>query len=191
MGSPQSKSISSLLLDLRPYHFLGYSILLGSEVFQTFINTKICFQALPRSAFTTLQRKIFPVYFTLQGSLVAYLILTYPPYSLVSLVDSITDAALLATVGSLACLNLFRYGPKTSSAMMERIHQGMYSEHVLIIYSDDNVETRDGKRHDAADSGEKMRKLNRNFSRQHAMSIHLNLIAIVATVLYGFRLSLK
>lgn len=34
-----------------------------------------------------------------------------------------------------------------------------------------------------------MESLNRAFSRNHAMSIHLNVITIVATLFYGWRLA--
>jgi hypothetical protein len=36
-----------------------------------------------------------------------------------------------------------------------------------------------------------MKRLNRSFSRAHAMCIHLNLITIGATLLYGWRLATK
>jgi hypothetical protein len=35
----------------------------------------------------------------------------------------------------------------------------------------------------------KLQQANKAFSRNHAMSIHLNAIALVATVWYGFSLS--
>lgn len=39
----------------------------------------------------------------------------------------------------------------------------------------------------SADSDDgKVHRANRNFSHSHAMSIHLNAIALVATVWYGF-----
>lgn len=36
---------------------------------------------------------------------------------------------------------------------------------------------------------DEMKACNRNFSRAHAMSIHLNLITILATGFYGFTLA--
>lgn len=36
---------------------------------------------------------------------------------------------------------------------------------------------------------DEMKNLNRSFSRNHAMCIHLNLITIVATLWYGWRLA--
>lgn len=39
-----------------------------------------------------------------------------------------------------------------------------------------------------SDSG-KTRQASRNFTRSHAMAIHLNALALVATIWYGFSLS--
>ena len=51
------------------------------------------------------------------------------------------------------------------------------------------AETRDGKKYNDPKSSEEMGKKNKAFSRAHAMSIHLNLVAIGATVWYGFHLA--
>jgi hypothetical protein len=53
----------SLASILTPAHFFAYSTLLGAELYQSFVMTKIAYQALPRSAFTTLQMRVFPIYF--------------------------------------------------------------------------------------------------------------------------------
>ena len=42
---------------------------------------------------------------------------------------------------------------------------------------------------DADSDGSKVHRANRTFSRNHAMAIHLNAIAMIATVFYGFSLS--
>jgi hypothetical protein len=42
---------------------------------------------------------------------------------------------------------------------------------------------------DADSDGSKVHRANRAFSRNHAMAIHLNAIAMIATVFYGFSLS--
>ena len=52
-----------------------------------------------------------------------------------------------------------------------------------------SLETRDGKKYNDPEPSEEMRAKNKAFSRAHAMSIHFNLIAIGATVWYGFRLT--
>jgi hypothetical protein len=76
------------------------------------------------SAFTTLQKKIFPIYFSLQRILVGFTIATYPPYGIASLSNSLADVSLLSFVGVMSLLNIVRYGPRTISAMVERIHRG-------------------------------------------------------------------
>jgi hypothetical protein len=58
--------------------------------------------------------------------------------------------------------------------------------------SDRTTETRDSRKPDAGNEmSEDMRLLNRAFSKAHAMSIHLNLITIGATLWYGWRLASK
>lgn len=42
---------------------------------------------------------------------------------------------------------------------------------------------------DADSDGSKVHRANRTFARNHAMAIHLNAIAMIATVFYGFSLS--
>ena len=89
--------------------------------------TKINYQALPISAFTTLQKRAFPLYFQTQSLLLALTAATVPPYGLVSLAGSSGDAITLGVAGAMAALNLLRYGPSTSRAMVERTHQGTRS----------------------------------------------------------------
>lgn len=91
---------------------------------QTFVMTKVCYQALPMSAFTTLQKRVFPVYFRLQSLLFLSTALTHPPFGPVSLVSSPWDLMPLGIGGALAVLNMMVWGPRTQEAMVERIHQG-------------------------------------------------------------------
>ena len=86
--------------------------------------TKVCYNALPMSAFTTLQKRVFPVYFRLQSLLLFSTAITHPPYGPVSLATSIGDLIPLGIGGGMAALNLLKWGPKTTEAMVERIHQG-------------------------------------------------------------------
>ncbi|KAK3172758.1 hypothetical protein OEA41_006082 [Lepraria neglecta] len=161
------------LANLAPYHIMLYGTLLGTELYQSFVMTKVCYNALPMPAFTTLQKRVFPAYFRLQSLLFLLTAATHPPYGPVSLVSSAGDLAPMALGGALAVSNLVVYGPRTQEAMVERIHQ----------------ETRDGKKYNDPESTEEMRVKNRAFSRAHAMSIHLNLVAIGATIWYGFLLA--
>lgn len=86
--------------------------------------TKICYKALHISAFTTLQKKVFPAYFRIQSLLIFLTAATHIPYGPYSLVASAGDTITLAFAGGLALLNLTIYGPRTQEAMVERIHQG-------------------------------------------------------------------
>ncbi|KAF3386171.1 hypothetical protein F1880_001332 [Penicillium rolfsii] len=156
---------------LLPYHLLSYGALLGTEMYQSFVNTKLCFQALPMREFLVLQKRIFPVYFKCQVGLAALTAATHPPYSLLSLVKDPWSAVPLAVVLVTGSLNWFVYGPRTTTASLVR--------RALGETEDKQADAKEGKLHQA----------NRNFAINHAMSIHLNAIALVATIGYCFSLS--
>ena len=86
--------------------------------------TKVCFQALPMAQFTTLQKKVFPLYFKIQVGLLAAVAFTHPPMSLLSLSNRGRDIAPLAVALGVSTLNLIVYGPRTEKIMVERSHQG-------------------------------------------------------------------
>ena len=86
--------------------------------------TKICYRALPMLAFTTLQKRVFPIYFRLQSLLIILTVVTCPPYGPVSLIFRVGDLIPMTLAGAMAALNLGVYGPRTQAAMIERIHQG-------------------------------------------------------------------
>ena len=124
--------------NLLPYHLLSYGALLGTELYQvrlsslkqasnlvtnhiqSFVNTKICYQALPMKEFILLQKRLFPVYFGTQVGLTALTAATHPPYSILSLVQDPWSVAPLAIVGLTGCLNWFIYGPRTTTATLVR-----------------------------------------------------------------------
>lgn len=55
-----------------------------------------------------------------------------------------------------------------------------------------DTETRDGRKsNDPTEVSDDMRALNKTFSRNHAMSIHLNIITIGATLWWGVKLALR
>ncbi|KAF2649994.1 hypothetical protein K491DRAFT_668008 [Lophiostoma macrostomum CBS 122681] len=160
-----------------PIHLLTYSTLLGTSLYQTFIITKVAYQALPRSAFTTLQKRLFPIYFRSQSLLLVLTAITYPPYGPASLAKVKGDWITFVIAGITAGLNLMVYGPRTSRAMVERIQQA-------------TKDARAGGEGDGKDEiSKEMTVRNRVFSRNHAMSIHLNLLTIGAMVWYGVRLA--
>jgi hypothetical protein len=112
---------------LAPVHLLAYSALLGTELYQTFVLTKVSYQALQRSAFTTLQKKVFPVYFQSQSLLLFIVAVTTPPYGPASLVCTKTDCVSFGIACVTAGLNLLVYGPRTKELMIERVHQGVHA----------------------------------------------------------------
>jgi hypothetical protein len=113
-------ALPSLASVLPPLHLLSYSTLLGSSLYQTFVNTKVCYTSLSPSAFRTLNKSIFPVYFRTQNALVLFTAVTLPRWSQ-------GDATLMGFLGVMAGLNLLRYGPATERCMVERVWQGEWS----------------------------------------------------------------
>lgn len=92
---------------------------------QSFLMTKLCYLYLPRPQFTSLQKRIFPVYFALQTTLTAATVVTYPSGSLFALIENKLDAATLGTTLGITLLNWLVFGPRTSQSMVKRTHQGM------------------------------------------------------------------
>ncbi|PKY03804.1 hypothetical protein P168DRAFT_327843 [Aspergillus campestris IBT 28561] len=164
-------SVLSTVTNLLPYHLLSYGALLGTELFQSFVNTKVCYRALPMREFLALQKQIFPAYFKCQVGLVILTAVSRPPRSILSLG---WDTVPLAIVGVTGALNWFVFGPKTTTAAVVR--RGMQEQ----ASNEDNPAPTDPA---------KMHQANRNFGRNHAMAIHLNAISMVATVWYGFSLA--
>jgi hypothetical protein len=118
-------SIASFIL--APVHLLAYSTLLGTELYQTFVMTKISYQALPRSAFTTLQKRVFPIYFKGQSLLLFLVTVTIPPHGPFSVLSTRTQWTTFLVAGVTAGLNLLVYGPRTQNLMIQRLHQGIKS----------------------------------------------------------------
>lgn len=116
-----------------PVHLLCFSSLLGTQLYQSFVITKVVFQALPRQPFTTLQARLFPVYFRLQTALLILTILTWPPRSLMSLVVSETSSKAhwipLAVGLGAAVLNLVLFGPRARQIMLDMAQIGKLTHH--------------------------------------------------------------
>ncbi|KAF3010692.1 hypothetical protein E8E13_005864 [Curvularia kusanoi] len=92
--------------------------------------TKLAYQSLPQSAFRSLQKSVFPVYFQGQTLLLALVVCTLPPHGPQSLVGSRTYMVTFAVAGGTALLNLLIFGPKTQRLMIERVHQAtQHSKH--------------------------------------------------------------
>lgn len=176
---------------LAPVHLLAFSTLLGTELYQSFVMTKLAYQALPRSAFTSLQKSVFPVYFRSQSLLLILFAATVPPYGPISMIKDKGNLISLSIAGVTAGLNLLIYGPRTKNLMIERIHQGLFlslaQEETNVHIATRNANLQLG----AGTTSDEMQKLNRSFSRAHAMSIHLNLLTIGATLWCGWTLASK
>lgn len=103
----------------------------------------------------------------------------------------------------MAGLNWYVYGPRTSEAMIEKakVAKGMslflYSplRYTCVLMTGLGTEVQDEKDGNnvniesgrgAEETKTLMAKVKKTFSRNHAMSIHINLIAVIATVGYGF-----
>lgn len=110
---------------LAPFHLFAYSTLLGTQLYQTFVMVKIAHRALPRDAFTTLQKRVFPAYFRSQSLLLALVAVTLPPHGPMSLAREKADWISFLVAGVTAALNLVVFGPRTSRIMMVRKYQGM------------------------------------------------------------------
>ncbi|KAK1852956.1 hypothetical protein CCHR01_04401 [Colletotrichum chrysophilum] len=124
ISTPIQSSSSTMATLLAPCHIISYATLLGTTLFQTFVNTKVCYNELPKTAFTTLQKRLFPIYFRCQSILLVVTALTFPPSGPASLLKDKRDWVAFAIAGITAILNLFIYGPRTKQAMIDRIHQG-------------------------------------------------------------------
>ncbi|KIN06897.1 hypothetical protein OIDMADRAFT_15946 [Oidiodendron maius Zn] len=170
-------TLLTALTKLSSYHLLAWGSLLGMQLYQTFVMTKVCYLYLPRPQFTTLQKRIFPLYFGIETALAAATAATYPSGSIWALASHHLNSALLGLTLAMSGLNLLVYGPKTIEAMVHRSHQ----------------KTREALRSSTTVTGnstsEEMHLARRQFSRNHAMSIHLNLIGVISTVVYGVSLS--
>ncbi|KAH7027768.1 uncharacterized protein B0I36DRAFT_364922 [Microdochium trichocladiopsis] len=184
---------------LAPVHLLSYSALLGMQLWQSFAVTKITFQALPRSAFTTLNKRIFRAYFLTQSVLVLVTAVTTPTNNLLTLLSwlpllratttttttsdnssspsTATWGITFAIMSVSSLLNLFLWEPRSRQAMIDRTHQ----------------ETRDGRNKQplALEPTPEMQAVNKRFKRSHAMCIHLNLVTIGSTLFWGWVLAAR
>lgn len=146
--------------------------------------------------FQRLQKRIFPVYFNCQVVFAILTAATHPPLSLLSLIKDVPGLIPLSVVLIMDLLNWSVYGPRTIQFMVDRIDQGATNTLMSSLLPLSRVcltrypEVKDGKSYQRVEGmSAEMERLNHQFSRNHAMSIHLNAISMVATVIYGFRLA--
>ncbi|KAH8156250.1 hypothetical protein CIB48_g11995 [Xylaria polymorpha] len=164
---------------LAPIHLLSFSTLLGTQLYQTFVVTKICYISLPRTAFTTLQKRLFPIYFRSQSLLMLLTIITIPSQGPLTLIANKAAWIPFAFASVTAGLNLLVYGPRTRQITTR---DGLHKPSTDDDDDDNDVDINDTP-------SLEMQRLNRSFSRNHAMSIHLNLLSIGAMLWWGWKLA--
>ncbi|CAG7927717.1 unnamed protein product [Penicillium olsonii] len=161
----------------------------------SFVNTKICYRALPMKDFIALQKQLFPVYFKTQAGLAALTAATHPPYSILSLIQDPWGMAPLAIVGITGCLNWFIYGPRTITAsLVRRALQGKNTKLPSELCRRRMLKIPLPTVSDSSDSdpdASRIYRADRSFTRNHVMAIHLNAISIIATILYGLSISAR
>lgn len=118
------QDVVSAMANLAPYHLLSYSTLVGMSIYQSFTVVKTAHRVLPRPAFTTLQGRLFPIYFQLQTVYFFLTAATFPPYGPISLAKDGTSAVLFSVAGVGTLLNFFVYGPRTRQAMIDLSRKG-------------------------------------------------------------------
>lgn len=163
----------SLLTSAAPYHIISYGVLLGSEIFNSFIAGIIAYRTLPRPQFAQLQTAQFPIYFAMQTVLPLGLLATAPRRA--ANIGLGTASTLLPLgISAMGALNWALIGPATTAVMRERKRQ----------------ETRDGRRsYDPPPHSKAMQELNSRFARLHGASTLINLAAVVATLGYAFEIA--
>jgi hypothetical protein len=109
---------------LAPLHLLSFSTLLGSQLYQTFIVTKVAFKRLPRTPYVNFQKHIFPIFFRGQALLLFLTAVTLPPYGPLSLIEHKSDWVPFAVSGVISGLNVMVFGPRTRKLMLDRVEQG-------------------------------------------------------------------
>lgn len=117
-------AVQTVVASLAPFHLLSFSTLLGSQLYQTFIVTKVAFKNLPRNPYVNFQKHIFPIYFHGQALLLFLSAVTFPPYGPVSLVQQKSDWIPFTISGVVSVLNLLVFGPRTKKLMLDRVDQG-------------------------------------------------------------------
>jgi hypothetical protein len=112
---------------------------------KSFIGGVVAYKALARPQFSSLQQKIFPIYFSIQTALPVVLALTYPggktplgtPSGIQGTFAEVNRWGVLvplATMFVTSLANLVLIGPATTNIMKERKYQGTYKVWWGIIF---------------------------------------------------------
>ncbi|KAK6497120.1 hypothetical protein TWF506_004595 [Arthrobotrys conoides] len=174
-------------------HLLSYSFLFGTQIWHSFIGGIISFRVLPRAYFSALQRRLFPIYFSLQLILSLALLLTTPT-SLPKLQPSKTYGFLL-TILATSFLNAVVAGPFTTKTMDKRkaqeVFDGRSYDGRKLPGVTEGAERGGDKENEEVRVSEEMRGLNKRFGIWHGVSSLLNLGSVVGTIGYGVLLAEK
>ncbi|KAK6514516.1 hypothetical protein TWF281_004714 [Arthrobotrys megalospora] len=174
-------------------HLLSYSFLFGTQIWHSFIGGIISFRVLPRAYFGALQRRLFPIYFSLQLILSISLLLT-TPNSLTSLQPSKTYGFLL-TVLFTSLLNSVVAGPFTTKTMDKRKEQEIFDgrsyDGKKLPGVTEGAERGGDKENEEIRVSDEMKALNKRFGMWHGISSLFNLGSVVGTIGYGVLLAEK
>ncbi|KAF3093594.1 hypothetical protein TWF569_006944 [Orbilia oligospora] len=174
-------------------HLLSYSFLFGTQIWHSFIGGIISFRVLPRAYFGALQRRLFPIYFSLQLILSLALLLTTPT-SLKQLQPSKTYGFLL-TVLATSFLNAVVAGPFTTRIMDKRKEQEVFDGRSYdgrkLPGVTEGAERGGDKENEEVRVSDEMRTLNKKFGMWHGISSLFNLGSVVGTIGYGVLLADK
>ncbi|KAI1452019.1 hypothetical protein F4805DRAFT_56486 [Annulohypoxylon moriforme] len=174
---------SMILIDLKESHvaflalphILSHLALLGISLYLSFAMMKVYSQSLPGAAFMTLPKRIFPTYFHVQILLLLLTAATIPPYGPLTLLESKANWIPFLIAGVAAILNMIIYGRRVHQIVTNRILQETRNEEKLsnpVELSDD------------------IKAPTKSLSRNHAISIHLNLVLTGAMIWWTWKLAL-
>ncbi|KAF3290128.1 hypothetical protein TWF132_007321, partial [Orbilia oligospora] len=167
--------------------------LFGTQIWHSFIGGIISFRVLPRAYFGALQRRLFPIYFSLQLILSLALLLTTPT-SLKQLQPSKTYGFLL-TVLATSFLNAVVAGPFTTRIMDKRKEQEVFDGRSYdgrkLPGVTEGAERGGDKENEEVRVSDEMRTLNKKFGMWHGISSLFNLGSVVGTIGYGVLLADK
>jgi hypothetical protein len=176
--------LPSPLRRLAPYHILLLGALLGMQLYQSLVNTRVAFRAIPMPQFIGYQKTIFPIYFQLHLVLIPLVAITYPNASVAGLLREKGLWVPLAAGMGCALANCLVWGPRCLEAMLERgmaLFASSREEYLYLFAS--TIERQKTGAEGSIDTPTLAEKV---FSKNHAMVIHLNFISIICVIWYCF-----
>ncbi|KAK0666024.1 hypothetical protein QBC41DRAFT_281695 [Cercophora samala] len=181
-----SSTCSLLTAALPPLHLLCFSSLLGATLYQSFVMTKISFRSLPKPAFRSLQKQVWPFYFRAQTIMIIVNAVTVPRNVIFPLGAGLMSWIPHAVATTLAMLNVFIFEPATQKAMVQVTHQETRD---ALSCNTREYHQNKGMEGSTASTSAVMVVVMRKFSFSHAMCIHLNLLTLGAILAYGWTLA--